>query len=188
MPILQPDLVFYGVCLNDFLPSGIGEYSSNRAYRVPLPHGDHFARHTLTGKLLERQYDVLLMRWGLRDDFYGDILRDFNSYQTRFAGDVRAMSDYVRTQGLPPLVAMVLSQYPNTQARGYQVILAAERHLRAAGMSLIPSDYIPRNDGRMDWYVSRWEGHPNAKAHRAFAEEIAQFVMGLSVLEPYRRP
>lgn len=185
--LLQPDLVFYGVCLNDFLPSGVGQYQSNRAYEVPVPYRDHFIAKTLTGKLLEKQYDILLMRWGLRADFLTDILRDFDGYQTRFARDVKAMNAFVQERGLPPMVAMVLDQFPNTRGKGYQVVLAAEKHLRDAGIQVIPSDYIKRNDGRSDWYVSRWEGHPNEKANRVFAREIAAVVTGLPELQRYRR-
>lgn len=187
LPELQPDLVVYGVCLNDFLPQGVGEYNSNRAYEVPLPFKDHFIAKTLTGRLLAKQYDALLMRWGLRVDFLTDILKDFDGYQARFAGDVKAMNAFVRAHGLPPMVAMVLDQTPSTREPRYAVVQAAERHLRDAGIRVVPSDYIRLNDGRLDWYVSRWEGHPNEKANRAFAEEIAKGLVDLPELQPYRR-
>lgn len=187
VPVLRPDLVIYGVCLNDFLPSGVGEYHSNRAFQVPIPHKDHFIKNTLTGKLLEQRYDALLMRWGLRVDFFTDILRDFDGYQARFARDVKAMNAFVAERGLPPVVAMLLDQYPDTKGKGYQVGLAAERHLRAAGMRVIPAEYIRRNDGRRDWHVSRWEGHPNEKANRVFAQEFAKVLGDLPELQPFRR-
>jgi len=187
LPDLRPDLVVYGVCLNDFLPPGVDQYESNRAYPVPLPYKDHFIAKTLTGKLLAKQYDALLMRWGLRVDFLTDILRDFDGYQTRFARDVKAMNAFVQAHGLPPMVALVLDQFPSTQGRRHEIVLAAEKHLRAAGIRVVPSDYIQLNDGRRDWFVSRWEGHPNEKANRAFAEEIAKVLVELPALQPYRR-
>jgi lysophospholipase L1-like esterase len=186
-PILKPDLVVYGVCLNDFLPSGVGQYESNRAYPVPIPYKEHFIAKTLTGKLLDKQYDALLMRVGLRVDFFTDILRDFNGYQTRFARDVKAMNDLVRGHGLPPVLAMVLDQYPNTKEDRYEIVVAAEKHLRAAGIRIVASDYIRLNDGRMDWRVSPWEGHPNERANKVFAQEIAKVLRGLPELQPYRR-
>ena len=187
LPDLRPELVVYGVCLNDFLPPGVDQYESNRAYPVPLPFKDHFIARTLTGKLLAKQYDALLMRWGLRVDFFTDILKDFDGYQTRFARDVKAMNAFVQTHGLPPMVAMVLDQFPNTREPRYAIVQAAERHLRGAGIRVVPSEYIQRNDGRKDWKVSRWEGHPNEKANRAFAEEIAKVLVELPELQPYRR-
>lgn len=187
LPALQPDLVLYGVCLNDFLPSGVGEYNNNRAYQVTLPYKDHLIRKTLTGKLLDQRYDALLMRWGLRVDFLTDILKDFDGYQTRFAMDVKAMNAFVQAHGLPPMVAMVLDQSPSTREKRYTIVQAAERHLREAGIRVIPSDYIQRNDGRKDWKVSPWEGHPNEKANRAFAEQLAQVLRELPELQPYKR-
>jgi hypothetical protein len=184
---LQPDLIVYGVCLNDFLPSGVGEYATNRAYPVPVPYGDHFILHTRMGKLVEELYDSVLMTVGLRADFFTDILRDFNGYQTRFARDVAAMNGAVVAGGLPAVVAMVLNQFPDTRGPGHPIVLAAERHLQDAGIRVIPADYIRRNDGRRDWFVSRWEGHPNQKAHSAFADEIAAYLAGLPELQPFRR-
>ena len=186
-PVLKPDLVVYGVCLNDFLPSGVGQYESNRAYPVPIPYKEHFIAKTLTGKLLDKQYDALLMRMGLRVDFLTDILRDFDGYQSRFARDVKAMNAFVRAQGLPPMVAMVLDQFPSTREQRYAIVQAAERHLRDAGIRVVPSDYIRQNDGRRDWFVSRWEGHPNEKANRVFAQEFAQVLRDLPELQSYKR-
>lgn len=187
LPILDPELVIYGVCLNDFLPSGVGEYRNNRAYAVPLPYKDHFIRNTLTGRFLEKRYDALLMKMGLRVDFLTDILRDFDGYQTRFARDIKAMNAYVQEEGLPPIFAMILDQYPNTKAKKYDVVLAAERHLSDGGLRVIPSDYIKRHDGARDWYVSAWEGHPNEKANRVFAEEILKVVRDVPELRKFRR-
>ena len=187
LPVLQPNLVVYGMCLNDFLPSGVGEYASNRAYQAPLPYKEHFINKTLTGKLLDQRYDALLMRWGLRVDFFTDILRDFDGYQTRFARDVKAMNAFVQERGLPPIVAMVLDQYPSTKGRRPEIVLVAEKHLRDAGIRVVPSDYVRLNDGRLDWKVSPWEGHPNEKAHRVFAEEFAKVLRDLPKLTPYKR-
>ncbi|MCI0412137.1 GDSL-type esterase/lipase family protein [bacterium] len=187
-PKLKPDLVVYGMCLNDFLPSGVGQYYNNRAYQVHLPFVKHFETNTLTGKLFSKLYDSFLMKVGLRTDFLGDILRDFNHYQERFTRDVRNMNDFVLEKGLPPIVAMVLDQYPNTKGTSYQVVLAAEAHLKRAGMRVIPSDYILRNNGRRDWNVSLWEGHPNEKANRVFAKEIVQVLKNLPELQTFRIP
>ena len=187
LPELQPDLVIYGMCLNDFLPSGVGQYDNNRAYQVPLPYKEHFIQNTLTGKLLAQRYDALLMRWGLRVDFFTDILRDFDGYQTRFARDVKAMNAFALENGLPPIVAIVLDQYPSTEERRSKIVIAAERHLRDAGIRLVPSDYIRVNAGRLDWKVSPWEGHPNEKANRVFAQEFAKVLRDLPALQAYQR-
>ncbi len=171
LPSLAADLVLYGVCLNDFLPSGRGEYRNNRAWTVNLPYGFHLEHGTRLGALFAAAYDRLLMRAGIRTDFYTDILRDFRNYQTRFAGDVAAMNRFVTASGLPPVAALVLNQSPDTSGPGWQIGRLAEKHLAAAGMAVVPAEYLRVHRGR-NLTVSRWEGHPNAEAHRIFAGEF----------------
>lgn len=185
LPALEPDLVLYGVCLNDFLPSGRGEYRNNRAWSFTLPHGFHLEHGTRLGALAVRAYDQLLMRAGVRTDFFTDILRDFRGYQERFARDVAALNGLVTGRGLPPVVAMVLNQNPSLEGPSWRIGEAAAGHLRAAGMTVVPADYIRAHAGR-SFAVNRWEGHPNAEAHRIFAAEFAAAVRREPRLAGYR--
>ena len=82
---------------------------------------------------------------------------------------------------------MVLDRYPNTKEDRYVILLAAEEHLRAAGIRIVAGGYTRLNEGRTDWSVSPWEGHPNEKANRVFAQEIAKVLRGLPELQPCRR-
>jgi len=131
---LQPDLIIYGVCLNDFLPPHVPDYQNNMAYRFPIPEAikETFSERTLLGRLVSDAYNNILMKLGLRNDFYADILKDFKNYQTRFARDVKEMNQFVLDRGLPPVVAMVLNQYPELHSKGYQLAMAAEQHLTQA--------------------------------------------------------
>ena len=171
LPSLDADLVLYGVCLNDFLPSGHGQYRMNRAWSVNLPYGFHLEYGTRLGGLVAAAYDRLLMRVGVRADFATDILRDFRNYQLRFAGDTMAMNDFVTARGLPPVSGLVLNQFPRTSGQWWQIGQLAEKYLLAAGMAVIPADYLRVHSGR-DFSVSRWESHPNAEAQRIFAGEF----------------
>ena len=65
-PLLRPDLVFYGVCLNDFLPSDGVDYDNNMAWKVPVPFKQHFIKKTRIGELLARKYNDVLMAAGIR--------------------------------------------------------------------------------------------------------------------------
>jgi len=114
-------------------------------------------------------YDRLLMRIGIRADFFTDILRDFRNYQGRFARDTATLNALVASRGLPPVMAMVLNQAPAVTGPGWRIGQLAEEHLRASGLAVVPADYIRVHAGR-DFSVSRWEGHPNAEAQRIFAE------------------
>ncbi len=189
LPVLQPDLVVYGVCLNDFLPSGVGQYKSTPRLTVPVPFKHRFRRHTLLGYLLDRNYDSLLIRLGIRDDFLGDILRNFGDYQVRFGHDVKVMNDLVIHAGLPPMVAMILYQFPDPKGKGFAVAQVAERLMSAAGIRVIPSEgYIRQNEGHtQEWRVSPWEGHPNEKANRIYAAEITRVLEQLPELQPYHQ-
>ncbi|HWR97061.1 MAG TPA: GDSL-type esterase/lipase family protein, partial [Candidatus Methanoperedens sp.] len=185
LPQLEPDLVLYGVCLNDFLPSGRGQYDNNRAWSLTLPFGFHLEHGTRLGALVAAAYDRLLMRIGVRVDFYTDILRDFRGYQQRFARDVAALNRVVTARGLPPVVAMVLNQSPRRDGPGWRIGEMAAELMRAAGLAVLPADYIRANAGRT-FAVSRWEGHPNAEAHRLFAGEFAAAVRRDPRLAGYR--
>lgn len=185
LPSLGPDLVLYGVCLNDFLPSGRREYRNNRAWSFTLPYGFHLEHGTRLGALAVNGYDRLLMRLGVRADFFTDILRDFRGYQQRFARDVAAFNRLVTARGLPPVVAMVLNQYPRLDGPGWRIGEIAAEHLRAGGMAVLPADYMRTNAGR-NFAVSRWEGHPNAEAQRFFAAEFATAVRRDPRLAAYR--
>jgi len=187
-PLLKPDLIIYGVCLNDFLPSGVGQYANNMNYRFPLPESikRFMSEKTHLGRLVSDAYNNILMRLGFRNDFYTDILKDFNNYQTRFARDVKDMNDFVLDRGLPSMVAMVLNQFPELHSKGYQIALAAEKHLSNAGMEVIPTEEFYNKYDKQSMAVSQWEGHPNARAHKIFADFFVAHLQNRKGLERHR--
>jgi len=187
-PTLQPDLIIYGVCLNDFLPAHVADYQNNMAYRFPIPEAikETFSERTLLGRLVSDAYNNILMKLGLRNDFYADILKDFKNYQTRFARDVKEMNQFVLDRGLPPVVAIVLNQYPELHSKGYQLAMAAEQHLTQAGMTLIPTGEFYNKNDKQPMTVSPWEGHPNDEAHKIFADFVVAHLQNRKELERYR--
>jgi lysophospholipase L1-like esterase len=189
VPILKPNLVVYAVCINDFLPAGHGEYDTILAYSFPLPDRikNFLIRNTLTGALLSENYDGALRRMRLRADFFDDILKDFDGYRHRFARDVAEMNWSVRAAGLPPVIGMVLNQYPAYGGRAYQIAKTAESALARAGAVVIPTeDYFRRYHGQaMD--ISRWEGHPNEVANYIWASMIAKELRVRQDLELFRK-
>ena len=190
-PRLQPDLIVYGVCLNDFLASGEGQESRAKlaAWAFPLPNRwkEFLRQHTRAGEFFDTRYHDLLMRLGLRADFLNNILHDLHHYQIRFTRDVTAMNYFVVSNGLPPVVAMVLDQYPEYEGRGQRVARLAESILSLVGMAVVPTDaYYKTYDGHK-MGVSPWEGHPNEEAHRLFAEHLANFLRAHPVLQKYRK-
>jgi hypothetical protein len=161
--------------------------TSFRPFHSPLPRvfKDFLARRTLTGKLISDAYNDVLLRFGLRQDF--DILAGLYGYQEKFGRDVRAMNDFDRGLGLPPMVAMVLDQKPSTHGPTWRLAKLAESYLTAAGMTVIPiNHYFQAHDGAI-LRVSRWESHPSAEAHRIFAEQFAAVIRPRPELQPYRK-
>ena len=190
VPRLRPNLVIYGVCHNDFLPSGVGQYAMTDKFSIPIPERvkrDLMARSRIL-RLTGDGYGAFLLRVGLRADFYDDILKDFRNYQGRFAQDVAGMNAYVLSQGLPPIVAIVLDQkYPAVDPRPYEITKVAERHLARAGMDVIDTEPYYRSFSDQNLTVSRWEGHPNEVANAIWARMIETHVRNRSDLKPFAR-
>lgn len=175
IPILRPQVTIYGVCVNDFLPSGTGRYSSNMKYQVPFPRAIKLPliHKTRTGTVLARGYDQLLLRLKLRNDFYDDILSNSQGYQTRFRNDLIAINEFVKKQTGSSVILIVLSASPYN-ARARRITVAAEDAAGKAGMQIvsIKQFYEKYSNGKVRLHVSRWEQHPNEIAHKGFAEMI----------------
>jgi hypothetical protein len=186
-PSLEPDLIIYGVCLNDFLPSGIGQY--NYSYSLPLP--DWLKRtaldRTRLAHLIEDAYQALLMRLHVRLDFFDDILSNFKDYQNRFGTDVDHMNEFALALGLPPIVGIVLDQFPSYGGRGYQIAMIADSSMKKAGFDLIPAEAYYKSYSGRTMAVSHWEGHPDEEANAIFATRIADDLYGRSDMEKYRK-
>jgi hypothetical protein len=95
------------------------------------------------------------------------------------------MNDLVTAVGLPPVIAMVLDQYPD-ESESDKVTAMAERYLQASGMQTIPATYRREKAGAV-WNVSPWEGHPNAIAHALFAHALQPAIEQTSTLQKYHR-
>ena len=189
MPELHPDLVFYGVCHNDFLPSGVGLHTAEQAYAFPLRNSlkSALAQHSRIIRLTSDAYATALLRLGLRADFYDQVLANFRDYQGRFARDVRLMNEEVVAQGLPPITAIVLDQYPVPRSRAHQITGVAESALKSAGMRVIATDGYYQHFSGAKFGISKWEGHPNEIAHAIWATMISAQLEGGSDLARFRK-
>lgn len=179
---LQPGLVVYGICLNDFLNSGQGQYAT------PFFAMPRFLReHSKFPKFLEEKINGMARRLGFSMDFYDDILKDVENYQKRFARDLLDMNAFVRSRGGEPIIAVVLHQIPKYGDRGYRLAKIAERAAQRAGMRVVESEgYFREFDGRK-FPVSKWERHPNEIAHAIFAGLLAAEIAHCCGIENYAR-
>jgi len=169
---LEPDLVVYGVCLNDFLPAGTDEYST-RGFDA---RNTWIATHSRLGALAAVGFEQFLLKTGLAPDFFDDILSDFGGYATRFRSDMGELEQILKV----PVVGMVLNQYP-ADPRGRKIGRIAEAAMRQAGIIVVPSDpYLDAMAAvKPVWNVNRFEGHPNVEAHRIFATELSNAIEAL---------
>jgi hypothetical protein len=186
LPLLDPDLVVYAVCLNDFLPSGEAQ---DTAYSFPFPVDwkDYFLERTHLAQLLDDAYQNLLLALGLRADFFDDILAGGASDQARFAHDVAAMNRFVQEEGLPAMIGIVFHQFPGGDPRGWELVEIAERSLANAGFDLISvMSWRELFEDRV-FPISRWEAHPNELGHSLIAEHLNERLLGHHKLQEYRR-
>jgi lysophospholipase L1-like esterase len=134
IPELQPDLVIYGVCLNDFLPSGVGQYDGS----IRLP--EFIRSRTRIGPVAELLISNAAIRLGITRDFYDDILHGIPEYRERFARDARDLNSFVREHEIPPVIALVLDQFAAIGDRGQHIAWLAEQALAAAGVTVLNTD------------------------------------------------
>lgn len=188
-PLLKPDLIVYGMSLNDFLPAGTGQYRNNRRWPFPLPEVFKYrmSRQTYIGAFLEKAYDKLLMRIGVRRDFYDDILENFQDFQVRFAEDLGRINAFAIENGFSPILAVVFHQHPEYGGRSYRIAQIAETAAQNAGMTVVPMEkFFKKYDGQF-LGVSQWEGHPNRKAHRILAEMLLPVIQKIPGLNKHKK-
>jgi hypothetical protein len=185
LPKLKPDLIIYAVCLNDFLPSGKGEYNFTYAFPLPESIKAFLLKHSRALQFTSDLWDAAL-RWAhLRRDFFDDILSDFDNYQGGFRRDVTRMEALASAAGLPPIVGIVVDQFPNLDSRGHRIARIAEQIMQAAGFDVISTeDYYRRYTGET-MSISRWEGHPNEIANYVWASMIADYLRSQRYLKPF---
>jgi len=179
IPETQPDLVIYGVCLNDFLPSGVSQYDGS--FHLP----EFVGARMRIGPVAELAISNALIRLGKAHDFFDDILHYIPEYRSRFARDVSELEQMVRANGLPPAIALVLDQVPG-DPRGQQIARLAEEALASAGMTVVKTDdYFQRFSNVSPLIVSKWEGHPNEEANAIWALMLEQAIKNDARLTDY---
>jgi hypothetical protein len=150
---------------------------------------DFIHTRTRIGPVAELLISSALMRLGIARDFFDDILQGIPAYRARFGRDVADFNELVRAHEMPPVIALVVDQFPESGGRGQQIAEVAEQALAAAGMVVVNTDdYYRRFSGMSPLRVSRWEGHPNEEANAVWALMLEQVVAQDQRLEKYRDP
>jgi hypothetical protein len=180
LPILKPDLVVYAMCLNDFLPSGQGQYGNYYALPFPWKWKQFAVSHSRALQFTSDRYDAVLRRVGLRWTFLDDILKDFHNYQGRFRRDITRMEQTVRSAGAAPIIGMVVDQFPsgiigegpNVAYQGQEIALIGESAMTDTGFDLVSIKSFYRTYHADRFTVSRWEPHPNEVVNYIWAKML----------------
>lgn len=154
VPELRPEVVVYGICLNDLLPSG----RAQTTIEVPW-----WWVQTRIGHLVAGAYRAIAA-----PDFYGDL--EERGDWGRFALDLRDLRE-LADQEHARLVVMVLDAHPD-HPRARALARRVEWLARRAGVLHVETEGLRRYHG--DLSVSRWEGHPSAAAQALYATAIAE--------------
>jgi lysophospholipase L1-like esterase len=188
-PRLQPNLIIYGICLNDYLPSGSSQTQVEQAYAIPLPEWfkNFLIKNTRVGGFIDTKYDAFLRERGWRRSFLEEILENFPVYRERFARDLKAMQAFATQKGYGPIRTMVLPQGPVYGSEFHRLVRETEEIATQAGMRVVPCDLSFLVYHGKSLRVSPWEGHPSAEAHRIFAELLLPVVKTLPGLIAHRK-
>ncbi len=185
-PQLKPDLITYGICLNDFLPRSMPNVEG---YPFPLPDSfkQMMVEHTRVGQFLNHEYNDLLLRLNLMPDLTEKVLHRFPSYSERLAKDLRAMNTFAMENGYGPMITAVLDQWPTKRRR--QLTEFAEKAAAEAGMIVVSTaDFYRKHNNKKKlakMVVNRWELHPNERTHAEFAGLFLSVVCRLPALQAY---
>jgi hypothetical protein len=97
------------------------------------------------------------------------------------------MNGAITAAGLPPMVAMVVDQYPEYGGRGYKIAKIAETLLARAGAEVIETEDYYRRYNKRAMRISRWDGHPNEVANYIWASMLENELRERSDLQAFKR-
>jgi hypothetical protein len=164
-----PNLVVVGVFINDTNVT----YDYDRPHKMPIPERlEPYFSHLLTVRLMEEPYDWLYRKmhnipnWA--EVLKRSLLRKSRDWKT-FEESVQDISNFVMAHTQKPPLAIYL--YDTTLARkewGYDQVRNTFLRYGFIWSEVISDGYIP---------VSRFEGHPNERSHRAYADALFKTIV-----------
>ena len=163
------------------------QYTYDYAFPLPEKIQQFFLNDTRTGVFLSELYDRALRTLHLRRDFISDILGGFGGYEPRFRRDVAEMNSFVQGAGLPPVIAMVVDQFPSYGGVHYRISRVAENAFKDAYIDFIPTEDFYRHYHGQPLHVSAWDGHPNEVANFIWATMFMKKLRGRTEIEAFKR-
>ena len=184
----DPDLLVYGVCLNDFQPDDAPPDTQPDLLPAAFqPLLRWLTDRTRVFRLLSERTSDAMISVGLRESFTTAIDTNFDERRARFARDAVEMNQAALDHGLPPIVGMVLVHDPREGSHQNELVQIAEQILEESGLSVLPmKEFLDKHDGRV-MRINRWESHPNVEAQRLFAAELANAIRLRPDIQSFRK-
>jgi lysophospholipase L1-like esterase len=189
----DPDLVIIQFFANDGLPSGPdfqsvgGEWLCPPHSLVPARFRTELAEQSAIIAFLEVQYNALRSSQPCYLQFHQLYDRSSATF-TQFHSALGAISDSARARRTPVLMLLfpffapgewTTESYPLRPVHEQVASLAREEGLRV--VDLVPYFAAEGGDWRR-WWATRYDSHPNSRAHRLVAHVLADSILGSGFL------
>jgi lysophospholipase L1-like esterase len=198
--LLEPDLILIGFYENDVKDGPQVKKEDRNRWAIPIPENAKDALLSQSKLLMwvSMKYDQVLLIAGIRSDHEASIERayDLNSEDWKqFVSTYRKIHEWTKMHHIPPpLVGLLLATpYFNPQLNDFinmtPKVEVEVHHVKQVQQVLnnmgIPTvDYLPlfQRNNKQNMMVSKWEGHPNALAHRLYAEGFLNSMTSLNLI------
>ena len=195
---LEPDLLLIGF-IGDGSREGNHVPDAERlrwALPVPSTIKDFVSRHSKLVRWLTAKYDALLIQAGVRPDVITSMASAYSQQSEEWQRFVEAYENilqWAQTHDLPaPLVGLLLPaaryggvdrvQLNSSDSEMLRQFKQVEHTLNEMGFYTI--DFLPlfQRQNKEDLTVSQWEEHPNAMAHRVYANGFFHAILALDLI------
>ena len=199
--LLKPDLILIGFYENDVKHGAQVKKEDRDRWAIPFPESakEALISRSKLVRFVSVKYDQALLMAGIRSDHEASIERayDENSEDWKqFVAAYRKIYEWTKTHHIPPpLVGLLLSSpYFDPELNDFihmtPKVEAHVRHMKQVqgflvGMGIPTVDYLPlfQRSNKQSMTVSKWEGHPNALAHRLYAEGFLDSILSLNLIQ-----
>ena len=199
--LLKPDLVLMGFYENDVKHDPQVKEENRNRWAIPFPDNakETLMSHSKLLMWLSMKYDQTLLIAGIRSDNYVASLElDYNVNSEAWKQCVfayRQIYEWTKTHHIPPpLVGLFLTTPYFDPSRNDFIRMTPKidmevRHVKQVqqvleDMHILTVDYLPlfQRHNNQNMMVSKWDGHPNAVAHRLYAEGLVDSIISLKLI------
>jgi len=199
--LLKPDLILIGFYENDVKHGAQVKKEDRERWAIPFPENakEALISRSKLVRFVSMKYDQALLMARIRSDHEASIDRAYDKSSEdwkQFVAAYRKIYEWTKTHHIPPpLVGLLLSSpYFDPELNDFihmtPKVEAEVRHVKQVQEFLndlgIPTvDYLPsfQQFNKQSMTVSKWEGHPNALAHRLYAEGFLNSIISLKLVQ-----